>query len=77
MLKRRVVEADKIFGNPLDWPNPEIIAFASAIGYDAGNVNATKIGNVHYLAYYSGDSKNTSVIVSTTKAPVKSSGQAK
>lgn len=72
MLKRRVVEADKIFGNPLAWPEPEIVAFASAIGFDAGNVNATEIGDVHYLAYYSGDSKNTSVVVSTAKAPVKS-----
>ena len=73
LLKRRVAEADKIFGNPLAWPDPEIIAFASAIGYDAGNVNATEIGDVHYLAYYSGDSKNTSVVVSTAKAPVKKS----
>ena len=66
-------EADKIFGNPLAWPDPEIVAFASAIGYDAGNVNATGIGDVHYLAYYSGDSKNTSVVVSAAKAPVKKS----
>ena len=73
LLKRRVAEADKIFGNPLAWPDPEIIAFASAIGYDAGNVNATEIGDVHYLAYYSGDSKNTSVVVSAAKAPVKKS----
>lgn len=72
MLKRRVVGADKIFGNPLDWPSPEIIAFASAVGYDAGNANATKIGDVHYIAYYSGDSKNTSVLISTAKAPSKS-----
>ena len=64
MLKRRVVHIDKIFGNPLAWPNPEIVAFASAIGYDAGNVNATTIGDKHYLAYYSGDSKNASVVVS-------------
>ena len=69
MLKRRVVEANKVFGNPLAWPNPEIVAFASAIGYDAGNVNATQIGDTHYLAYYSGDSKNASILVSAAKAP--------
>ena len=69
MLKRRVVAADKIFGNPLSWPSPEIVAFASAVGYDAGNVNATFIGGTHYLAYYSGDSKNASILVSAAKAP--------
>ena len=71
MLKRRVVEADKVFGNPLAWPDPEIVAFASAIGFDAGNVNATLIGNTHYLAYYSGDSENASVVISSIAAPGK------
>ena len=69
MLKRRVVEADKIFGNPLSWPAPEITAFASDIGYDAGNANATFMGDTHYIAYYSGDSKNAAVVVSKAKAP--------
>ena len=69
MLKRRVAQADKIWGNPLAWSKPEIIAFASAIGYDAGNVNATVIGDTHYLAYYSGDRKNASVVISTAKKP--------
>ncbi len=63
MLKRRVVNADKIWNNPLAWTPPEIVAFASAIGYDAGNVNATTINGKHYLAIYSGDRKNTSVLV--------------
>ncbi len=67
MLKRRIVEADKIFGNPLGWPTPEIVAFASAIGYDAGNVNATIQNGNHYLAYYSGDRKNTVILVSEDK----------
>ena len=71
MLKRRVARADSVFGNPLAWPNPEIVAFASAVGYDAGNVNAAVIGGTHYLAYYSGDSKNASVVVSSAKAPEK------
>ncbi len=64
MLKCRIVEADKIFGNPLAWTTPKTIAFASAIGYDAGNVNATVMRGKHYLAYYSGDRINTSILVS-------------
>lgn len=69
MLKRRVAKADEIFGNPLAWDKPEIIAFASAIGYDAGNVNATKIGDTHYMAYYSGNSKQAEVVISSAPAP--------
>ncbi len=70
MLKRRIVKADEIFGNPLGWSKPEIVAFASAIGYDAGNVNATTQNGKHYLTYYSGDRKNTVILVSEDK-PVK------
>ena len=77
MLKRRVASADRIFGNPLAWPNPEIVAFASAVGYDAGNVNATVVGDTHYLAYYSGDSKNASIVVSSAKAPQKDQAEKK
>ena len=71
MLKRRVAKVDEILGNPLVWQKPEIIAFASAVGYDAGNVNATFIGDTHYLAYYSGDRKKASVVISSTPAPKK------
>ena len=71
MLKRRVAKVDEILGNPLVWRKPEIIAFASAVGYDAGNVNATFIGDTHYLAYYSGDRKKASVVISSTPAPQK------
>lgn len=71
MLKRRVAKVDEILGNPLAWRKPEIIAFASAVGYDAGNVNATFIGDTHYLAYYSGDRKKASVVISSTLAPQK------
>ena len=71
MLKRRVAKVDKIWGNPLGWEKPEIIAFASAKGFDAGNVNATIIGDTHYLAYYSGDRKQTSVVITPTPEPEK------
>ncbi len=71
MLKRRVVEAEKIFGNPLAWTSPEIVAFGSACGYDAGNVNATEINGTHYIAYYSGDKKNAKVVVSAAGAPTQ------
>ena len=70
MLKRRIVEADKILDNPKAWPKPEIVAFASPNGCDAGNVNATVQNGKHYLAYYSGDEKNTSVVVSESE-PLK------
>lgn len=73
MLKRRVANAQEIFDNPLNWGTPEIVAFASAVGYDAGNVNATKIGNTHYLAYYSGDRKQAEVVLSTAPAPTEKS----
>ena len=73
MLKRRVANAQEIFDNPLNWGTPEIVAFASAVGFDAGNVNATKIGNTHYLAYYSGDRKQAEVVLSTAPAPTEKS----
>ena len=53
------------------------MAFASAVGYDAGNVNATVVGDTHYLAYYSGDSKNASIVVSSAKAPQKDQAEKK
>ena len=53
------------------WTSPEIVAFGSACGYDAGNVNATEINGTHYIAYYSGDKKNAKVVVSAAEAPTQ------
>lgn len=69
ILRRRVVEPGKVFKHPLLWPASEAIATGSQIAYDAGNVNATVIGNTHYLSFYSGKAPNTSVLVSVVKAP--------
>lgn len=63
-LKRRVAVADEVFGNPAAWPEPEILAGGmEERDYDAGNVNATSSGAVHYLAFYTGSTSNTEVRV--------------
>ena len=37
--------------------------------FDAGNVNATVMGETHYLFFYSGEAPDTSVLVSVLPAP--------
>ncbi len=69
ILRRRVVDPQKILGHPLDWPASEAVAIGSAVKFDAGNVNATKIGDIHYLSYYSGQEPDTAVLVSEIPAP--------
>ncbi len=71
VVRRRVVDPSAVFENPLAWPDSEGVASGSASTWDAGNVNATKIGDVHYLAYYSGDPKNASVVTAAVAAPKK------
>lgn len=69
VLRRRVVKPDKVIANPLGWPVSEAIALGSAVTFDAGNVNATTIGNMHYLAIYSGKGGDTAVVVAEQAAP--------
>lgn len=69
ILRRRVVDPDSVFGNPLNWPVSEAVATGSQITFDAGNVNATTIGGTHYLAFYSGKAPDTAVLVSVLPAP--------
>ncbi len=69
ILRRRVVAPDSVFNHPLDWPASAAVATASAIGYDAGNVNATSIRGTHYLAFYSGQAPDTAILVSVLPAP--------
>ncbi len=69
VIRRRVVDPDRVFGNPLAWPVSEAVATGSAITFDAGNVNATTIGGTHYLAFYSGKAPDTAVMVSVVPAP--------
>ncbi len=69
VLRRRVVDANRIFDHPLLWPASEAVAKGSTASIDAGNVNATVISDRHYLSYYSGKSPNTSVLVSEIASP--------
>jgi hypothetical protein len=71
LLRRRVVNADQIFNHPRQWPASEVVATGSAVTFDAGNVNATTIGDIHYLTFYSGKAPDTSVLVSAIPAPPK------
>jgi len=69
ILRCRVADPDRVFNNPLNWPVSEAVAVGSAIGIDAGNVNATKIGGTHYLSFYSGKAPDTAIWVSSVPAP--------
>ena len=69
ILRRRVVDPDSVFGNPLNWPVSEAVATGSQIAIDAGNVNATAIGDIHFVAFYSGEAPDTSILVSVLPAP--------
>ena len=69
ILRRRVVDPESVFDNPLKWPDSEAVATGSKIGIDSGNVNATTIKGTHYLAFYSGKAPDTAVLVSELPAP--------
>ncbi|MDO4571702.1 MAG: sialidase family protein [Planctomycetia bacterium] len=69
ILRRRVAKPDEVFDSPLNWSDSEAVAVGSAVTFDAGNVNATVVNGVHYLAFYSGKGSDTSVLVSATSAP--------
>ena len=63
-LKCRMAKADDVFLNPESWPQPEILSEGEEErDYDAGNVNATAVGNVHHLAFFTGSTSNTEVRV--------------
>ena len=66
---------DRIIGNPLAWPEPEPVALGSTAFPDAGNVNASVIQNMHFLAYYSGTAPDTFVAVSAAAAPAGATGE--
>ncbi|WP_395736354.1 sialidase family protein [Prosthecobacter sp.] len=69
ILWRRVVKPEAVFTHPLQWPAPEAVAAGSDSTIDAGNVNATVIGDTHYLSFYSGKAPDTAVVVSVLEAP--------
>lgn len=68
MLKRRVVHPDDIWGKPLSWPKPQVIAYGSDSAWDSGNACATHIGKRHHIAYYTGKAPHTSVVVASIDA---------
>lgn len=70
VLKRRVARADDVFGAAKGWSEPEIVGFGEEDRpHDAGNVNATSVGKVHYMAYYNGTRTDTAVVVVPADAP--------
>ena len=69
VLRRRVVDPRSMFGRPLAWPASEAVAVGSQVMYDAGNANATAIGDVHYVSFYSGEAPDTTVLVAEAAAP--------
>lgn len=70
ILWRRVVDPDSVFDNPLNWPPSEAVATGSRVTIDAGNANATAIGDTHYVAFYSGKAPDTAILVSVLPAPL-------
>lgn len=69
ILRRRVVDPDSVFGNPLQWPDSEAVATGSQVTFDAGNANATAVRGKHCLAFYSGEAPDTAVLVSVLPVP--------
>jgi len=69
LLRRRVVDPERVFSHPSHWPASEVVATGSQVTFDAGNVNATVIKGTHYLSFYSGKAPDTSVLVSVLPAP--------
>lgn len=69
ILRRRVVDPELVFNDPLAWPESEAIATGSLLAWDSGNANATEIGDRHYVSFYSGEAPDTSVLVSEHPAP--------
>lgn len=70
VLRRRVVDPERVFSHPLDWPASEQVAEGSKVMFDAGNANVTEIGDTHYVAFYSGKAPDTAILVSVLPAPV-------
>ncbi|MES2738880.1 MAG: sialidase family protein [Verrucomicrobiota bacterium] len=69
VLRRRVVDPNQVFSNPLQWPVSEVVGTGSKVMWDAGNANATTIGGTHYVSFYSGKAPDTAVLVAELPAP--------
>lgn len=69
LLRRRVVDPARVFEHPGSWPASEVVATGSQSTWDAGNANATFIGDTHYVSFYSGKAPDTAILVSALPAP--------
>jgi hypothetical protein len=69
ILRRRVVDPNRVFDHPLSWPGSKAVTTGSKVTFDAGNANATVIGDTHFVSFYSGKAPDTSVCVSEIAAP--------
>jgi len=62
LLKVRVANVAEVFDHPDRWPAPRVLAADGAGNpWDAGNANAVSHGGRHVVAWYAGDSKDTSI----------------
>ena len=71
-MKRRVAQVADVFDQPMAWPDSDVLAIGhEERAHDAGNVNATSLGGLHYLATYTGTSRDTAVVLLSTPIPFK------
>ena len=52
-----------VWDDPRAWPAPKVAALGSTKRHHAGNVNAVVYRDRHCLTFYSGDEKNTAVLM--------------
>lgn len=64
-LRCRTADPEFVRKHPLGWPSPEIVALGSRERHHAGNVNACVSGNGHCLVFYSGNERNTEILMKT------------
>jgi hypothetical protein len=70
VAKRRVARVADVWADPLAWPDGEAVALGNEERpHDAGNVNATVLGDRHVLATYSGTAHDTSVVAFSVPVP--------
>lgn len=69
LLNRRIANARKVFDAPLNWSEPETVAFGSCEVCEAGNVNAVSSPIGHVLSWYSGKMPSTAVYVKVIAPP--------
>lgn len=69
LVKRRVNALADIWAAPTKWAEPEVVGIGSERPWDTGNVNATVINRMHFIAYYSGTHPNTAVYALPVLAP--------